>query len=135
MRSPTGRRSKNASGSRPKRSNSRPRRLASRRCPTDPTWKIWARAARVPTAYTASRPARVRARLGADEHRAPARADGQVERLADGRFGLCVDRRGAVIEDQQARIDQQGARDRQPLALAARQADAAFADERLVPLR
>ena len=73
--------------------------------------------------------------LGDDEHRAPARADETVERLADGRFGLCVDRRGAVVEDQQARIDEQGARDRQPLALAARQADAAFADERLVPLR
>src|SRR6266699_6289944 len=48
--------------------------------------------------------------LGDDEHRAPARADEPVERLADGRLGLCVDRRGAVVEDQQARIDQQGAR-------------------------
>ena len=72
--------------------------------------------------------------LGDDERRALARANKPVERFADGGFGLGVNRRGAVVKDQQARIDQQGTRDRQPLALAARQADAALADERLVPL-
>ena len=45
MRSPSGRRSKSASGRRWRRSNSRPRSLASTRCPTAPTWQIWAREA------------------------------------------------------------------------------------------
>ncbi len=71
--------------------------------------------------------------LGDDEHGALARPNEPVERVADGRLGFGVDRRGAVVQDQQARIDQQGARDRQSLALATRQADAALADERLVP--
>ena len=38
--------------------------------------------------------------LGDDEHRAAARADETFERLADGRLGLYVNRRGAVVEDE-----------------------------------
>lgn len=72
--------------------------------------------------------------LGDDKNGALARANEPVERLADSRFRLGVDRGGAVVKDEQARVDQQGARDGQPLALAPRQADAALAHDRGVAL-
>ena len=46
-----------------------------------------------------------------------------------------VDRRGRVVEDQHLRVGEDGARDRDPLPLAAREREAALAEHRLVPLR
>ena len=43
--------------------------------------------------------------------------------------------RRRVVEDQHARIDDQRARDREPLALAARERDPALADHRVVAVR
>ena len=40
-----------------------------------------------------------------------------------------------IVEQQQRRVGEQRARDRDPLALAARQRDAAFADARFVAMR
>ena len=51
---------------------------------------------------------------------------------ADPRLGRGVDRGGRVVEDQDPRVDDERARDREPLALAARERDAALADHRLV---
>ena len=59
----------------------------------------------------------------------PAHAD------LDLALGVQVDVGGGLVEDQDARIDQQCARDADALALAARQALAAFADQRVVALR
>src|SRR5574343_372058 len=61
--------------------------------------------------------------------------DEVVERLLDLFFGLGVDRRGRFVEYQDARIDEQRAGDRDALALAAGQALAAFADQRVVAVR
>jgi hypothetical protein len=58
-----------------------------------------------------------------------------VERLLDLLLGLGVDRRGGLVEDQDARVDEQRAGDADALALAARQALAALADERVVAMR
>ena len=41
------------------------------------------------------------------------------ERLLDFLLRGCIDRRGSLVQDQDARIDQQGARNRDALALAA----------------
>ena len=46
------------------------------------------------------------------------------------RLRLAVEARGRLVQDQDRRIGQEGARDRHPLALAARQLDAALADQR-----
>jgi hypothetical protein len=61
--------------------------------------------------------------------------DQVVERLLDFLLGLGIDRRGGLVEDQDARVDQQRAGDGDALALAARQALAAFADQRIVAVR
>src|SRR5471032_2345291 len=58
-----------------------------------------------------------------------------VERLLDFLFRLRVDRGGGLVEDQDARIDQQRAGDRDALALAAGQALSALTDHRVVGLR
>ena len=57
-----------------------------------------------------------------------------VERALDGRLRLGIHRRRAVIQDEQARVGEQGPRDRQALALASRQAHAALAHHRVVAL-
>ena len=54
---------------------------------------------------------------------------------ADARLGRRVDRRGRVVEDQDARVDGERAGDRDPLPLPARERDAALADHRVVALR
>ena len=46
-------------------------------------------------------------------------------------LGQRVERRGGLVEHQQVRTPQQRARDREPLFLAARHLDAAFADHRV----
>jgi len=50
------------------------------------------------------------------------------QRLLHQRFALGIQRRRRLIEQQQRRLAQDGARDGDALALAARQHDAAFAD-------
>ena len=58
-----------------------------------------------------------------------------VERGLDRHLGLGVDGGGAVVEDEQARIGEQRARDGDALPLPAREPDAALADDRVVALR
>ena len=52
--------------------------------------------------------------------------------LLDCRFDLAVQRRGCLVEDQNRRILEQHPRQRDPLALTARQLDAAFSGVRVV---
>jgi len=77
--------------------------------------------------------------VGADHARQPVRQDQRraapretIDRLLDHRLVLGVDRGQCLVEDQDRRVAQQGAGDRQPLALAARQIDAALAEDRLI---
>ena len=53
----------------------------------------------------------------------------------DHRLALGIERAGRLVEDQDARIVDQRARDREPLALAARQIGRAFLDVGLVAVR
>ncbi|MNX93033.1 hypothetical protein D3C86_1252020 [compost metagenome] len=55
-----------------------------------------------------------------DDEAGPARVAHQaVQGLPDGGFGLGVHRRGAVVQDDEPRIDQERAGDRQALPLPA----------------
>ena len=54
---------------------------------------------------------------------------------ADPGLGARIDGGGRVVEDQDPRVDRERARDRQPLALAAREPDPALADHRVVAVR
>ena len=54
--------------------------------------------------------------------------------LLDGALAFVVERAGRLVEDQDARVGDQRARDRDALALPARQAAAAFADDGVVAL-
>ena len=69
-----------------------------------------------------------------DDDRRAALHDG-LERAPDARLGGRVDRGGGVVEDQDARVGEQRARDREPLPLAARERQPALADERVVAAR
>ena len=55
-----------------------------------------------------------------------------AQRQLDPGLGVRVDRRGGVVQDQDPRVHQQRAGDRDPLALAARERQAALADARVV---
>src|SRR5438874_1691524 len=55
--------------------------------------------------------------------------------LLDDRFALGVERAGRLVEDQHRRVVNEGARDRQALALAARQIGRAFFEDRRIALR
>ena len=55
-----------------------------------------------------------------------------AQRVLDLALGRGVDRRGGVVEDQDARVGQQRAGDRQALALAAGERQAALADAGVV---
>ena len=55
--------------------------------------------------------------------------------LADFGFGLGVHRGGRVVQDQDARILQQGAGNRHALFLSAGEGHAFFADQRVVAIR
>ena len=68
-----------------------------------------------------------------DDRRPPAHDLAQPG--ADLRLGRRVDRRGRVVEDEDSRIDEQRARDRDPLSLPARERDPALADDRVVAVR
>ena len=54
------------------------------------------------------------------------------ERVLNERLALRVERAGRLVQDEDRRVLQDRARDRHALALAARELDAALADERLV---
>src|SRR5437588_2115938 len=71
--------------------------------------------------------------VGDDQRRAAAHRLAQPE--PDPRLCGRVDRRRGVVEDEDARVDGQRARDRKPLALAPRERDPALTDHRVVPLR
>src|SRR5919201_88700 len=71
--------------------------------------------------------------VGDDQGRPAAHRLAQPE--PDPRLGRRVDRRGGVVEDEDPRVDGERARDRQPLALPARERDPALADHRVVGLR
>ena len=55
------------------------------------------------------------------------------DRLADGPLALGVERAGRLVEHEQARSAEEGAREREPLALSTRQKGPAVADERIEP--
>ena len=57
------------------------------------------------------------------------------EALLDQRLRLGVEARGRLVEDQDARVGEDGARDRHALALAARELDPALAHDRVVAVR
>ena len=69
-----------------------------------------------------------------DDQRRPA-AHHLAQAGADVGLRRRIDRGGRVVEDEDARVDREGARDRDPLPLSARERDAAFADDRVVSLR
>ena len=71
--------------------------------------------------------------VGDDDHRASAHDRAHV--LLDDPLALVVERRGRLVEDQNARIGGQRAGDGDALALAARQVRAALLDHRVVALR
>ena len=58
--------------------------------------------------------------------------DQVVEGFLDFLLGRGIHRRGGFVEDQDARVDQQGAGNRDALALAAGEGLAAFADQRVI---
>jgi hypothetical protein len=55
-----------------------------------------------------------------------------LQRLLDYRLVLRIDGRQRLVENQNRRIDQQGARDRETLALATREPRATLSDDRTV---
>src|SRR5215207_1358747 len=80
--------------------------------------------------------------VGEGEGREPVRDDDRrpaLHRLAepgaDPRLGRGVDARGRVVEDQDSRLEDQRARDRDPLSLTAGERDPALPDHRVVALR
>src|SRR5437867_7011351 len=68
--------------------------------------------------------------MGYDECR-PALAQ-RLEAVLNQRFTFAVEARCRLIEDEDSRIGENRARDRDALALAARKPDAPFADDRVV---
>src|ERR1044071_1118134 len=58
-----------------------------------------------------------------------------LERVLDGRFGLRIEVAGRLVEQQDRRVLEQGARDRDTLLLSAGQAHAALAEVRVVAVR
>ena len=80
--------------------------------------------------------------VGVDDRRKPVRDDDRRaavhhfgKRCLHARLGFIVERRGRLVEHQDRRVADDGAGDRQALALAARQRHAVFADRRLVAVR
>src|SRR5512144_1210092 len=68
-----------------------------------------------------------------DEHRSA--SEQSVDRLLDETLGLRVERGGRLIENEDRRIDEQGTRDREALALATGEPRAALAEHGIVALR
>ena len=71
--------------------------------------------------------------MGDDENRAPFGDLRHV--LLDDPLAFIIERARGLVEDQNTRLAQERARNRDALALAARKAAAAFADDRVVALR
>ena len=71
--------------------------------------------------------------VGDDQGRAPLHQ--VLEGPLDDRLGLGVERRGGLVEDQDRRVLVEGARDRQALALSAREPHSRLADHRVVAVR
>ena len=71
--------------------------------------------------------------VGNDEGRAALHQNS--ERFLNARLGHRVERTGCLVEDQNRRILEKRAGDRQPLPLAARQRHAALADQGFIALR
>src|SRR5688572_5948640 len=67
-----------------------------------------------------------------DEHRAT--LEQAIDRLLDETLGLRVQRRGRLIENENWRIDEQCARNGDPLALTAGEAGATLPEHRVVAL-
>ena len=81
-------------------------------------------------------------RVGVADRRQPVRDDDRraalAERVERGLHGALrggVERRGRLVKEEHARVFQHGARDRDPLLLAAAQLHAALAHGGVVPLR
>ena len=79
--------------------------------------------------------------VGAADRRQPVRDDERRAALAqapqavlDHRLALAVEARRGLVEDEDARVGEDGPRDRDALALAAGELDAALADHRVVAL-
>src|SRR5581483_8978835 len=69
------------------------------------------------------------------DHEAGAAAQQLLERALDLPLGPSVDAGGRLVEDQDARVGERGARDREELPLPLAQPTAALAEHRLVALR
>ena len=69
-----------------------------------------------------------------DDERRPSREE-PAQAALDAPLGADVDRRGRFVEDEDPRIGEQRARERDELALAEREPEAALADLRVVPVR
>ena len=69
------------------------------------------------------------------DHQRGAALHQPLERRLHQRLALGVERRGRLVEQQERRVAQDRARDRDALALAAGQRHAALADRRVVALR
>src|SRR5207245_11197746 len=76
---------------------------------------------------------RERARPVCDQERRAA-SHQAIHRLEDYRLGLHVDGARGLVEDQQRRVLEEGARQRDPLPLAARELHATLPDGCVVPL-
>ena len=76
------------------------------------------------------RPANLRQAVRDQQRRSPFRR--RPDRLLDFVLGGAVDGAGAVVQDQDRRVGDEGARQRQTLTLPAAQRDAALPDDRLV---
>src|SRR5579883_2599372 len=74
-------------------------------------------------------------RQAVGDHQGCAALHQAIHGVPDQRLRLAVEARGRLVQDQDARISQEGARDRHTLALAAGQLDAALAHPRGVALR
>ena len=79
--------------------------------------------------------------VGAADRRQPVRDDERrpalpqrAQAVLDQRLALAVEARRRLVEDQDARVGEDRARDRDPLALAARELHAALADDGVVAL-
>ncbi len=71
--------------------------------------------------------------MGDDEHGAP--FGDQPHVLLDDALAFIIERARGLVENHNTRLAQQGASNGNSLALAARQAAAAFSDNRVVALR
>src|SRR5207248_11464419 len=64
------------------------------------------------------------------DHERRAATPQRTQPVLDGRLALRVEARGGLVEDQDPRIGEDRPRDRDPLALAARQLDASLPDRK-----